>query len=215
MRPLIYGVVGLALTALALPALAGEPRIDRTEVSNGDYAGFIRAQPERKRPKYWDEYRPAHFLLSPAATLAPFKRDTFTKADHPVVGVSWFDARDYCRWRGRRLPTRAEWMRAAGADDGRIWPWGNDWDYQKANSGGERNGEHDGYTYAAPVTAFTAGSAPQGALNMAGNVAEWVAEQLVVGGSSNSSPSGVAIESAIEREPEYRSFDIGFRCIAR
>lgn len=200
---------------MSLQANAGDVRVDITEVSNADYAEFLRARPEHKKPRYWDEYRPAYFIRSPAAKLAPFNKDTFNKPDHPVVGVSWFDARDYCRWRGQRLPTHAEWMQAAGAKDGRIWPWGNQWDYRKANSGGERNGEFDGHTYAAPVNSFHGGRSPQGALHMAGNVAEWVAEQRVVGGSSNSSPSGVAIKSFIPREPEYRSFDIGFRCIAR
>lgn len=191
------------------------PAIDRTEVSNAAYAAFMQAQPQRQRPKYWDEYRPEHFRNSPAAKLAPFNRHTFTQPDHPVVGVSWHDARDYCRWRGQRLPTLAEWRRAAGGADGRLWPWGNQWDYRKANSGGERNGEYDGYTYAAPVDSFPAGRAPGGALHMAGNVAEWVEEHYVVGGSSNSSPSGVTIQSAVPRAPEYRSFDIGFRCIAQ
>lgn len=207
----------LALIPLLLPVrwAWAEMSIDRTEISNADYAAFLREQPQRKRPKYWDEYRSDYFLRSPAAKLAPFERDTFSRPDHPVVGVSWYDARDYCQWREKRLPTRAEWMHAAGVDDGRTWPWGNQWDYKKANSGGERHGEYDGYTYSAPVTAFASGRSPQGALNMAGNVAEWVEEQLVVGGSSNSSPSGVAIKSAVKREPEYRTFDIGFRCIAR
>jgi iron(II)-dependent oxidoreductase len=191
------------------------PLVDRTEVSNADYALFLYWQPQRKRPKYWGEYRPAHFLRSLAAKLAPFKQDTFNRPHHPVVGVSWYAAHDYCQWRGQRLPSHTEWRQAAGGDDGRIWPWGNDWDYQRANSGGERNGENDGYTYAAPVDSFYGGRSPLGVLNMAGNVAEWVEEQLVVGGSSNSSPSGVAIDSAIKREPEYRTFDIGFRCIGR
>jgi formylglycine-generating enzyme required for sulfatase activity len=210
-------IARLGALLLLLPALcaAAATDIDRTEVSNAAYAEFMRAHSERKAPRYWGEYRPAFFRRSVAAGLAPFQRDTFSKPEHPVVGVSWFDARDYCRWRGGRLPTHAEWMQAAGGADGRIWPWGSHWDYKKANSGGERHGEYDGYIYSAPVDSFDAGSAPSGALHMAGNVAEWVAEQMVVGGSSNNSPSGVAIKSALRREPDYRSFDIGFRCIAR
>jgi formylglycine-generating enzyme required for sulfatase activity len=203
------------LLLLLSPPLQAAPLIDYTEVSNAAYAAFMRAHPERKAPKYWGEYRAEFFRQSVAAQLAPFGRDTFSRHDHPVVGVSWFDARDYCHWRGQRLPTHVEWRQAAGGDDGRIWPWGDQWDYRKANSGGERNGEYDGYTYSAPVLSFYAGRAPSGALHMAGNVAEWVAEQLVAGGSSNSSPSGVALSSATPREPAYRSFDIGFRCIAR
>lgn len=187
--------------------------MDSTEVSNKAYAEFLAAHPDYKKPKYWKEYRSNFFIKSVASSLAPFKKDTFTKADHPVVGVSWYAAKDYCEWRGQQLPTHDEWMKMAGSDDGRIWPWGNEWDYKKANSGGEKWAENDGYIYSAPVNSFANGASPNNILNMAGNVAEWVHEQRVVGGSSNSSPSGVSIKAYIEREPDYRSFDIGFRCL--
>ena len=187
--------------------------MDRTEVSNKAYAEFLAAHQEHKKPKYWDEYRSKFFINSVASSLSPFKKDTFKKAEHPVVGVSWYAASAYCEWRGQRLPTHAEWMRMAGVDDGRVWPWGNDWDYKKANTGGEKWAENDGYIYSAPVDSFANGASPSHILNMAGNVAEWVQEQRVVGGSSNSSPSGVSIKAYIKREPGYRTFDIGFRCL--
>ncbi len=187
--------------------------IDRTEVSNKDYKKFLIQNPEYKKPKYWNEYRSKFFINSAASSLAPFKKDTFTKLDHPVVGVSWYDAKAYCKWKNKRLPTHKEWIEMAGGIDGRIWPWGNDWDYAKANTGGEKWGENDGFIYSAPVVSFIKGVSPNNVLNMAGNVAEWVEEQRVVGGSSNSSPSGVSIKAYIKREPDYRTFDIGFRCI--
>lgn len=207
----------LILTLLSLMFSAGIQAdllltIDRTEVSNKAYAEFLAAYPEHKKPKYWDEYRSSFFINSVASSLAPFKKDTFKKADHPVVGVSWYDAKAYCEWRGQRLPTHAQWMKMAGVDDGRVWPWGNDWDYKKANTGGEKWAENDGYIYSAPVVSFVKGASPGNILNMAGNVAEWVQEQRVVGGSSNSSPSGVSVKAYIKREPGYRTFDIGFRC---
>jgi iron(II)-dependent oxidoreductase len=187
--------------------------MDRTEVSNKNYEKFLVAYPKYKKPKYWNEYRSRFFINSVASSLAPFKKDTFKKPNHPVVGVSWYDAMAYCKWRGQRLPTHAEWMRTAGGGDGRIWPWGNDWDYKKANTGGEKWAENDGYIYSAPVFSFAKGASPNNILNMAGNVAEWVHEQRVVGGSSNSNPSAVSIKAYIKRQPEYRVFDIGFRCV--
>ena len=190
-----------------------ETIIDKTEVSNEEYKVFQAANPDYKLPKYWQEYRSKFFINSVAAKLAPFNKATFTKPKHPVVGVDWYMATAYCNWKGKRLPSRKEWMQFAGVADNRIWPWGNDWDYAKANTGGEKWGENDAYIYSAPVNSFQNGASPFGALNMAGNVAEWTADQFVVGGSSNSSPSGVSIKSKIKREPEYRSFDIGFRCI--
>jgi formylglycine-generating enzyme required for sulfatase activity len=204
--------LGLWIVAFAHPSIA-ETVIDKTEVSNEEYKAFQVANPDYKQPKYWQEYRSEFFINSVAAKLAPFNKDTFTKPNHPVVGVDWSVAKAYCEWKGKRLPSRQEWMQFAGAKENRIWPWGNEWDYSKANTGGEKWGENDGYIYSAPVDSFKEGISPSGALNMAGNVAEWTADQFVVGGSSNSSPSGVRIKSHIKREPEYRSFDIGFRCI--
>jgi len=128
-----------------------------------------------------------------------------------VVGVDWWDAYAFTSWAGKRLPTRGEWEAAAGAGAGRTWPWGDRWEWALANTGGEKWGEHDGHTYAAPVDSFPAGASPAGALHMAGNVAEWTREGWVMGGSSNSNPSGVRVDAGRLREPGYRSFDIGLR----
>ncbi|MCW9047980.1 MAG: formylglycine-generating enzyme family protein [Gammaproteobacteria bacterium] len=206
--------VGLMALSCSLIAQADVlQKIDTIEVTNKAYAEFITAHPEHKLPKYWKEYRSAFFINSVASKLSPFNENTFKKPDHPVVGVSWYSAKAYCKWRGQTLPTHAQWMKYAGVSDGRIWPWGNQWDYKKANTGGEKWAENDAYTYSAPSKSFEKGASPYNILNMAGNVAEWVEEKRVVGGSSNSSPSGVSIKSYVERDAEYRSFDIGFRCI--
>ena len=101
------------------------------------------------------------------------------KADHPVVNVSWRDAMAYCQWsnaalRGElkdltlRLPTEAEWEKAARGESGNEWPWGDDWDPKKCNS---REGRKGGTT---PVGAYSPqGDSPYGAADMAGNVWEW------------------------------------------
>ena len=203
-------------------------RIDRCEVSNAQYAAFLDAerttrgafdhqsQPKGKdhTPRYWREFRPTLFLESGAATLAPFDEKTFRDPQKPVVGVDWWDAFAYARWAGKRLPTALEWEAAARGRDGRLWPFGNQWSFSLANTGGEKWGEKDGHIYAAPVGDFDGGKSPSGCLNMAGNVAEWTQEGFVAGGSSNSNPTGVRCAARELREPEYRSFDIGFRCAA-
>jgi formylglycine-generating enzyme required for sulfatase activity len=163
-------------------------------------------------PRYAREFRSPLFKATPAARLAPFNEQTFRQADHPVVGVDWWDAYAYARWAGKRLPSRLEWEKAARGTDGRIWPWGNEWSRTKSNVGGEKWEERDGHTYSAPASSFPQGASVYGCLNMAGNVAEWTQEGWVMGGGSNSNPSQVRCCGGELREPGYRSFQTGFRC---
>jgi formylglycine-generating enzyme required for sulfatase activity len=121
--------------------------IDKYEVSNKDYGDFIKANGHGS-PAYWDDPR----LNSP---------------NQPVVGVSWYDARAYCEYRGKRLPTEAEWEKAARGPNGNLYPWGDDFDPAKANYG--KN--HDG---SKPVDSYPDGVSYYGLHNMAGNVFEWV-----------------------------------------
>lgn len=125
--------------------------IDKTEITHAQYKQFLDAT-GRKPPMQW-----------PAGTYQP------KYADYPVVFVTWFDADAYCKWKGRRLPTEAEWEKAARGTDGREFPWGNEFDLKKANTLGE-------YSGATPVGMFPEGKSPYGALDMAGNAQEWTAD---------------------------------------
>lgn len=201
--------------------------IDRHEVSNAEYARFLDelaelgdehshchpAEPEGYDhvPRYFHAFSPRLVRNGIAGSLAPFESETFRAPEGPVVGVSFWDAYAFARWSGKRLPTRREWGRTCGGPKGWTWPFGDQWIRDAANTGGERNGERDGHTYAAPVTSFSAGASFEGCLHMAGNVSEWTAEGWAMGGSSRSNPSGVACWAGVLREPSFRAFDLGFR----
>jgi formylglycine-generating enzyme required for sulfatase activity len=106
----------------------------------------------------------------PHCTSGPLVWDPDGTPAHPVVCVTWAQAAAYCAWRGARLPTEAEWEKAARGDNGRRFPWGNaEGDCQHANTGGCDLAPAD-------VGSRPAGASPYGALDLAGNVCEWVAD---------------------------------------
>ena len=132
----------------------GPFRIDRYEVTTRHYAEFLDAV--RRDPILnWDEV------------------DWKTDFNRPVIGVTWYDADAYCRWAGKRLPSEAEWEKAARGTDARKFPWGNSSptsDY--ANYG--KCCEWKGYSTLAAIGSYGVGESPYGVHDMAGNVWEWV-----------------------------------------
>jgi len=123
--------------------------LDKLEVSNGDYFRYVKATGSNS-PTHWKGWKPPADL-----------------ADHPVTYVSWYDARDYCAWRGKRLPTEFEWEKAARGDEGLKFPWGDIFDPSVANTPQSEIG------HTTPVGNFPNGASPYGLLDMAGNVWEW------------------------------------------
>ncbi|GIX05855.1 MAG: sulfatase modifying factor 2 [Candidatus Poribacteria bacterium] len=129
--------------------------IDQTEVTNRQYQRFLAET----------GYQPKGYL----------NRPPWNEPDYPAIVMVWEDAEAYARWAGKRLPTEAEWEKAARGTDGRFWPWGNEWDPTRL-SGNDGTGLVDGYQEMAPVGQFPQGASPYGALDMAGNAWEWVAD---------------------------------------
>jgi formylglycine-generating enzyme required for sulfatase activity len=135
--------------------------IDKYEVTNKRYKRFIDAT-GHKVP--W----------SPDPAAAPYSWDWQRrmypegKGDDPVVLVSWEDAKAFCAWAGKALPTEAQWEKAARGPNGAIYPWGATWADGKANTA------ESGLRQTAPVGAFKEDVSPYGVHDMAGNVAEWV-----------------------------------------
>lgn len=199
----------------------GEFWIDQMPVTNAEYKKFLDANADHPVP-FVDDPLARSFNWDERARIFPASRGAY-----PVVLVSWYDAGAYCKWAGKRLPTEAEWEKAARGTDARLYPWGNAWDATKANTAESRIGD------ATPVGQFTTGSSPYGALDMVGNVWQWTSsldkpypyqptdgrEDLQAQGLRVVRGGAWLFGAAITRtsmrnafEPNDVSLSIGFRC---
>ncbi len=195
--------------------------IDRTEVTNAMFARFL-AQTGYKlmgREHFTFDFSAKKWNSTEGADwqhpLGP-NSDIKGLGQHPVVQVSWEDAKAYCAWAGRRLPTEAEWEKAARGTDQRKYPWGNgdlasnllnSADVNVSEVSGANRALDDGYRFTAPVGSYLDGASPYGVLDMAGNVSEWVGDfyaDQYYGSSPTNNPSGPA--SGYQRVMRGRSW---------
>jgi formylglycine-generating enzyme required for sulfatase activity len=189
--------------------------MDKYEVTVKQYAAFLQ-ESGGDRPSEWKTMNKT------------------ANQNRPVMGVDWAEAARYCKWAGKRLPTEAEWEKAARGTDGRLYPWGNDPPTPlHANYGKKEWNNHEALV---PVGTLEAGKSPYGIYDMAGNVWEWVSDwydndyykhspaespagpptggfKVIRGGSWNTSARNLRAADRYFDPPSFRSQYVpGFRC---
>jgi formylglycine-generating enzyme required for sulfatase activity len=192
--------------------------LDRTEVTNEQYAAFVEAT---GRPP------PANSFNPDGLNVWKDGRYPQALAQHPVVNVTWEDARAYCAWAGKRLPTEAEWEWAAKGPEGRLWPWGQTFDQTRVNT------KERGLDTTAPAGSDLANASWVGALDLGGNVWEWTSSlglpypydqadgrenpqrpgaRVLRGGSWTDQASSAHTSGRNQFDPELANVNVGFRC---
>ncbi len=189
--------------------------LDRYEITTGRYAKFLASTGSLALPDGWEEV------------------DLTRSEELPVSGVNWNDAAAYCQWVGRRLPTDAEWEKAARGTDARRYPWGNEPPMpDRANYQNHAPSTYDGGL--TKVGTYPAGRSPYGIHDLAGNVAEWVADwysdsvpladlrnpkgpasgtaRVIRGSGRFDPPERLVITKRYHAASDNRAWDIGFRC---
>jgi formylglycine-generating enzyme required for sulfatase activity len=190
-------------------------QIDRYEATVGEFRAFVRAT---------NHQTDAEKAGKPANET--WRADNIgSRFDHPVRFVSWWDADKYCRWAGKRLPTEAEWERAARGTDLRAFAWGNEFDATRVAPN----------TDTTPVGFFFNNGSPVGAYDMSGNVWEWVNDwfqpdyyaqnqndnpqgpqqgdqRVIRGGSFTNGQDDLRVTRRIKDDASRANRDVGFRC---
>jgi formylglycine-generating enzyme required for sulfatase activity len=191
-----------------------EYQVDIFEVTNAQFAAFVEAT--------------GYQTEAEQAGSGRTWRDEWAEGEdnHPVVRVSWNDAMAYCEWVGKRLPTEAEWEKAARGPEGFLYPWGNTYEPARAN------GRDCGLRSTVTVGSYGQGASPYGLFDMAGNVREWSADpgyfsypgnttpssyygdefRVLRGGGWFDDPSDLRTTRRNPTSPTAANWDIGFRC---
>ena len=187
-------------------------RIDRDEVTFASYMAFVEATSYRKPISRYVK----HF-------------EKLSGPKQPAVYVSWNDADEYCRYRGARLPTEAEWEKAARGPQGLLFPWGNE-----NKPGAANTGNPDPFEFTAPIGSFQMDKSTYDILDMDGNVMEWVADwyledaykdrapnpkgpssglyKVIRGASWGTVGQETRLTIRLKMVPDFRDTTIGFRC---
>ncbi len=189
--------------------------IDKKEVTQGEYQQYV------------------HMTKRGKPFIPVFEDDIskITGPELPAVGMSWRDAVEFCKWAGKRLPTEAEWEKAARGESRRRYPWGDEFGVGRANT----DGAEDGFKYLAPPGSFEQGRSVYGLYDMTGNVAEWVTDtydehyyakspyrnppgppeaevKVIRGGSWRETAHGARLAKRFQAKMLRTDSTIGFRC---
>lgn len=189
-------------------------KIDIYPVTNSQFEKFVQDGGYEK-DDYWSkegqEWRQKNNIALPRY----WDDKEWHLPEHPVVGVSFYEAEAYAKWAGKSLPTEQQWERAARGTDGREYPWGDKFDKERCNT------DESGIGKTTRVTRYPNGISPSGCYDMAGNVWEWTKsyidedqDRIVLrGGSWDNFHEGARCAFRFWDEPGCRSSHVGFRCV--
>lgn len=188
--------------------------IDQYPVTNENYRAFIDANGYEDK-QYWTsdawKWKTTNTIRHPKFWDDP----TWNKPDHPVVGVSYYEAESYAKWAGKRLPTELEWEKAARGEDGRQYPWGEEFDKDRCNS------KESDIGHTTSVSQYPEGVSPYGCYDMAGNVWEWCADwydktkasRVVCSGCWDLDAEYLCVSFRYGLDIDSRDIVIGFRLV--
>jgi len=186
--------------------------IDLYEVANADYRKYLEATGSKTLPRYWDD-------------------PNFNQPTQPVVGTTWKEAQAFCQWNNKRLPTEAEWEKAARGKRPVKYPWGDEEPDKTRLNFNSNVGK------TAPVGSYPAGKSDYGVFDLSGNVSEWVQDwhfpeyylfspkenppgpeqghyKIIRGGNWINNAEDVSLTYRNATVPKARSKTVGFRCVA-